>query len=42
MDLSPVGILYKNLGMQAEVNEISKKETILEEIVHCRFKMRIH
>ena len=24
--LSPVDILYKNLGMQAEVNEISKKE----------------
>ena len=26
MDLSPVGILYKNLGMQAEVTAISKKE----------------
>lgn len=24
--LSPVDILYKNLGMQAEVNEISSKE----------------
>ena len=26
MVLSPDDILYKNLGMQAEVNEISKKE----------------
>lgn len=26
MALSPVDILYKNLGMQAEVKEISKKE----------------
>lgn len=26
MVLSPVDILYKNLGIQAEVNEISKKE----------------
>lgn len=24
--LSPVDILYKNLGIQAEVNKISKKE----------------
>ena len=26
MVLSPVDILYKNLGMQAEVNKISKNE----------------
>ena len=26
MDLSPVDILLKNLGMQAEVSEYSKKE----------------
>ena len=26
MVLPPVNILYKNLGMQAEVNEIFKKE----------------
>ena len=29
--LSPVHILYKNVGMQVEVNEISKKEKFWRE-----------
>ena len=31
MVLSPVDILFKNLGMQVEVNEISKKEKFWRE-----------
>ena len=41
MMLSPLDILYRNLGIQTVVNEISKKEKFRRKKIHRRFKMRI-
>ena len=41
MVLSPDDILYKNLGVQVEVNEIIKKEKFWRKKIHHSFKVGI-
>ena len=42
MTLSPVAMLYKYLGIQVVVNEISRKEKFCKKTMHGCVKVGIH
>ena len=42
MILSPLNMLYRNLGIHTVENETSKKAKFLKKKIHRCFKMRIH